>query len=615
MTLTSALPRAGALAAALFLTALAAPASAQTSGDRTVLSVGHTDAMQVTYENDEMGLRVKDDTGDSVKFHDPADVLFQVLPHAEMAVPEGGALDFIGEPGDPIWLLPFSQDHTLLWPGWSTEELNTGVFKGDKVTMSLVGAEGPGDVALWGLGNFGTPNVWFNSRDALPDSIDVNVNSHVHSTWAFTAPGEYTLSWEFTGALADGTEVSTGSVDYHWIVGELPGEDPGDPDPDPGDPAAPDLDDRLILDEGHVDVLSTTIEGDALSLKVKDGTRLHAPDTVERDPDDVAFHAVPESELVLSQEVIDYWQVGDRYSAGDSVWWLPDSQQQGVLFAGWNSDIAGGLLKDDALSLEFTDFSGPGDLLMFMPGDGIEPTILYADTADGLPDTIATRARTHAHTDWLFSEPGVYTLTWRATAVLTDGTPISSDPEEFVFVVGEWPAEDPDDPDDPGNPELESTQTITATVDTDAGGLVISVDPDDRDVVLPAMALNSTATRWTTEGELRPVTVTDTRSADPGWNAAAQVSEFASDAGGFSSSHLGWLPGVVSTGDTQQVAPGSAVEGELDGGPGLATSQILAAAAAGAGKGTCVLGADLHLDLPTDVESGTYTALVTFTAI
>ncbi|MDA1361469.1 choice-of-anchor M domain-containing protein [Glycomyces luteolus] len=615
MTLTSALPRAGALAAALFLTALAAPASAQTPGDRTVLSVGHTDAMQITYENGRMGLRVKDDTGDSVKYHDPADVSFQVLPHAQMAVPEGGALDFIGEPGDPIWLLPFTQDHTLLWPGWSTEELNSGVFKGDKVTMSLVGAEGPGDVALWGLGNFGTPNVWFNSRDGLADSINVNVNSHVHSTWAFTAAGEYTLSWELTGTLADGTEVSTGSVDYHWIVGGLPGEDPGgDPDPDPGggDPSAPDLDDRLVLDEGHVDVLSTTLDGDALSLRVKDGTRLHAPGTVDRDPDDVAFHAVPESELVLTQPQIDYWQVGDRYSAGDSVWWLPDSQRQGVLFAGWNSDIAGGLLKDDTLGLEFTDFSGPGDLLMFMPGDGIEPTILYADTADGLPDIIATRAKTHAHTDWLFSEPGVYALTWRATATLADGTPIASEPEEFVFVVGEWPA---DDPDDPGNPELESTQTITATVDADAGGLVISVDPNDRDVVLPALALNSTATRWTTAGELRPVTVTDTRSADPGWNAAAQVSEFASDTGGFSSSHLGWLPGVVSTGDSQQVTPGTAIQGELDGGPGLSTSQILAAAAAGSGRGTCVLGADLRLDLPTDVGSGTYTALVTFTAI
>ncbi|MBO3731860.1 choice-of-anchor M domain-containing protein [Glycomyces niveus] len=612
MTLTSALPRAGALAAALLLTALAAPAPAQPAAEPAVLSVGHTDAMRVTYEHGKLGLRVKDDTGDAVKFHDPADVVFQVLPHAEMAIPEGGVLDFIGAPGDPIWLLPFTQDHTLLWPGWSTEELDTGTFKDDKVSMRLVGAEGPGEVALWGLGNFGTPNVFFNTRDGLPDAISVNTNSHVHSTWAFTATGEYTLTWEFTGTLADGTEVSTGHVDYHWVVGDLPGEDP-DPDPDP-DPGTSDLDGRLVLDEGHVDVLATTFADGALALDVKDGTKLHSPDTVHRDPDDVAFHAGPASELTLSQELVDYWQVEDRYDAGDKLWWLPSSQQQGVLFPGWNSDIPAGTFRDDALDLEFTDFSGPGDLLMFIPGDGIEPTVLYADTADGLPDTIATRSKTHAHADWLFSAPGVYTLTWQAEGVLADGTPVSSAPEKFVFVVGPWPGEDPD-PGDPGNPDLESTQTITATVDTDAGGLVISVDPADRDVVLPAMALDPTATRWTTEGELRPVTVTDTRSADPGWNAAAQVSQFTSGAGGFSSTHLGWRPGVVSTGASQQVAPGPAVAGALDGGPGLATSQILAAAAAGSGNGTCVLGADLHLDLPTDVESGTYTALVTFTAI
>lgn len=63
------------------------------------------------------------------------------------------------------------------------------------------------------------------------------------------------------------------------------------------------------------------------------------------------------------------------------------------------------------------------------------------------------------------------------------------------------------------------------------------------------------------------------------------------------------------------MTPGPAVEGLLDGGPGLAASQLLASAASGAGNGTAVLQADLYLDLPTDVESGTYSALVTFTAI
>ncbi|MCC3763111.1 choice-of-anchor M domain-containing protein [Glycomyces sp. TRM65418] len=616
MTLAPAVPRTAALAAALLLTALAAPAAAETTHEgRTVLSAGHTDAMKAYLEGDRLVLRVSDDTGDTRVERDPEEVLFQVLPEAETAIPEGGILSFLGEPGDPMWLLPFTQDHDLLWPGWSTEALKAGQFQGDRIQMSLVSVEGPGHLALWSLSNFGSPSVLFNSRDGLPDAVDVNVNAHVHAAWAFTAEGEYTLTWKVSGTLADGTAVTSGNVEYRWHVGELPSDDPGG-----GDPGAPDLGDRLVLDRGHVDVFNADVDGGRLGLDVKDGSKVHDGEVVHRDPGDVAFHVVPDTETTLTEAQLSMpgWDVLGE--AGDTVWLLPDVDQAGKLFAGWSTEgIAADELAEDRISLALSGAEGPGDLKMFQVDDFGQATLLV-DSGDGVPDRIDTPARTHAHANWIFTEPGVYTLTWRAETTLADGTRVASDPEEYVFVVDEWPADDPGTggpggPGGPGDPDLENTQTITATVDTDTGGLVISVDPNDRDVVLPALALDSTATRWAAEGELRPVTVTDTRSADPGWNAAAQVSQFASADGGFSGAHLGWLPGVVSTGERQQVTPGPAVAGLLDGGPGLSTSQILAVATAGSGKGTCVLDADLRLDLPTDVESGTYTALVTFTAI
>jgi hypothetical protein len=190
-----------------------------------------------------------------------------------------------------------------------------------------------------------------------------------------------------------------------------------------------------------------------------------------------------------------------------------------------------------------------------------------------------------------------------------------------VFVGGDWPdgggPGGPGDPGGPGNPgpAPENAQVITATIDADTGGLVISVNPNDRNVNLPAATLNNTATRWTTSGALRPVTVTDTRSADPGWTASGQVGQFASQDAAFSGAHLAWTPNVASRTDGQTVTAGPGVNGALDGGPGLGTSQTLANAPAGSARGTAVLGAELHLGLPTDVESGTYTALITFTAI
>ncbi|WP_051704554.1 choice-of-anchor M domain-containing protein [Glycomyces sp. NRRL B-16210] len=606
-----------ALAAAALLLPLAwpAPAAAATLDDRTVLSVGHTDAMQVYMDGDRLDLRVKDDTGDSTRYRDPDDVLFQVLPEAEQAIPGGDTWSFIGEAGDPMWMLPLTQDPALLWPGWSTEPLAKGQLQGDALSLNLLDVAGPGDVVLWTVQNFGQPSLFASSRDGLPDAIPVGVPAHVHAFWAFTAPGAYTLTWQATGTLADGTPIATEAIEYRWHVGELPSE-PTEPEvPDEGE-----LDGRLVLDEGHVDVLSVSRGESGLDLAIKDGTRLHDQSDVYREPDDAVFHATTASEIVLGDQFANpgYDRVG---APGQTRWHLPDTQRPGVLFAGWDTDrIPKGTLTNDAIDLELTGFSGPGDLVMLTVDDFGDASVKI-DTAAALPQAIATSARTHAHINWFFSEPGVYRLTWQAEAEATDGTALVSAPQDYLFVVGEWPGGDEPGPGpDPGpdpdpDPALENTQTITAELDADTGGLVLSVDPADRTVALPAPTLSPDATRWSTAGELRPVTVTDTRSADPGWNATAQVSDFQSGDHSLSGAHLAWLPSLTSSGDRQSVDPGPKVEGLLDGGPGLATSQLLASAATGAGTGTAVLQADLFLDLPTDAVSGTYTALVTFTAI
>lgn len=160
-----------------------------------------------------------------------------------------------------------------------------------------------------------------------------------------------------------------------------------------------------------------------------------------------------------------------------------------------------------------------------------------------------------------------------------------------------------------------TSQTITATLDPSAGALVLSVDPSDREVVLPKASLSSAGDRWTSSGRLRPVTVTDTRSSKPGWQLSGQVSDFGGAAGTFSGRFLGWIPGVLAQSGDQLVQPGTAVPSELAGGDGLATSSVLARADAGAGLGTARLGGELELGLPTTVQPGSYAAVLTFTLI
>ncbi len=165
----------------------------------------------------------------------------------------------------------------------------------------------------------------------------------------------------------------------------------------------------------------------------------------------------------------------------------------------------------------------------------------------------------------------------------------------------------------------DASKTVTATISDTEGALVISVDAADRAVTLPAAALNSSGDRWESTGTLKPVTVTDTRSGQPGWTASGQVADGFRTADGktFAGGYLGWAPTVVDQGETQGVVAGPIALPYVTGqtGTGLGDSAVLATAPGGAGRGTARLDAELTLSVPTDTAAGTYTGTLTLTAI
>ncbi|WP_157411238.1 choice-of-anchor M domain-containing protein [Actinoplanes rectilineatus] len=371
------------------------------AAEAVVLSQGHTDAVDVHYANGRLALKIKDDTVSPAVERDPADVTFQVLPAARTEVPDLDAFRFLGAAGTPIWMLPQVQDPALLWPGWNTTTLDSGVFKNDKVTISLVGVDGPGAVTLFDTSSLGVPAVRFASADGLPDSLDVAVHTHAHASWVFGATGRYTLKFQADAVLANGTVLSTGPVNYRFLVGEDDGSGDGDGD-------------------------------------------------------------------------------GDSDSGGD--------------------------------------------------GGGQEPN-------------------------------GV-------------------------------------------------SKSITAEIDAGAGALVLSVDPEDREATLPAATLNTTGDRWESNGALRPVSVTDTRAAQPGWSVSGRIDGgfTGPDGATFGGDHLGWTPQVTTQAAGQGVVAGPAATG-------LGTGGVLGSAPAGKGRGTAELDAGLRLSVPTDTSPGTYRATLTLTAI
>ncbi|TDB92862.1 hypothetical protein E1091_12490 [Micromonospora fluostatini] len=464
-----------------------APATAS-AADRVVLSKGHTDAVDVHYTDGKLILKVHDDTVSPAVTRDPADVTFQVLPQAATPVPNDPRFAFLGPAGSQVWLLPMTQNPDLLWPGWNTTRLASGVLAGNQVRLSLVDVSGPGDVTLFMQDAFGGPLVKFRSDDGLPDALDVPVGTHAHANWAFTALGSYTLTFQADGTLANGTKVSTGPVEYSFLVGDAV----SDPD------------------------VSLRVTGMADEYQPGDTVTLHTVQT-------------PQTDL-------------DHYH--------------------WFSRCPG------------------RDEFAVIPGEA-GPSYTFTATRELNACEYVAKLYDDNHGVVATSEP---VSLWVAFPPGGDG----------------------------------ASQTITAAIDATAGSLTISVNPDDRAVVLPPAQLNPSGERWESQGELRPVTVTDTRSASPGWSASGQIPQdfVAEDGASFSAGYLGWTPQVLSQGTGQGVTAGPAVAPYVVGaGGGLGNSAVLGTAPDGAGRGTAKLGAGLRLSLPTETTPGTYTATLTLTAI
>ncbi|WP_052441258.1 Ig-like domain-containing protein [Streptacidiphilus anmyonensis] len=158
------------------------------------------------------------------------------------------------------------------------------------------------------------------------------------------------------------------------------------------------------------------------------------------------------------------------------------------------------------------------------------------------------------------------------------------------------------------------TENITTTVAP--GALVLSVAGST--VALPPLTLNSASTLFATAGPIQTVTVTDTRAGAPGWSLSGQVADFSDGGDTINGENLGWIPRLVNKVDGLNVtlggavAPANGVAAGDSGALGLKSSRTLATAT---GLGTAQLGADLSLVAPTSTKAGTYTAVLTLTAM
>ncbi|MEU1812655.1 choice-of-anchor M domain-containing protein [Micromonospora aurantiaca (nom. illeg.)] len=206
-----------ALAGLVLTAALLAGTSSPVAAAPLVLASGHVDVIDVDYAAGALAVNVLDGTGAADVERKPADVLLRVPNTAKVSVPGGSAWSFLGT-GGQAWVLPQSNTAGLLWAGWNTAEVPAGVFQNNRVTFKLTSVSGPAGFSIYTVSG-GTPSVLFDSGNGLPDSLNVNRNTHTHANWGFDAAGTYAVTFEVTGKLAaTGATVTSGPTTFTFEV-------------------------------------------------------------------------------------------------------------------------------------------------------------------------------------------------------------------------------------------------------------------------------------------------------------------------------------------------------------------------------------------------------------
>ncbi len=228
-----------ALAAALATVVLAAPAGAVSSQEeddpslvQTIprdqpvvsgsaeLTSGHVD-LGPRFVDGAWRLLVHDTVTQPPVWRLPDDVVLRVGDAGRSSVPGDPAYSFLGAPaGSPVWVVPQTENPGVVWLGWNTQDPAVMERIDRGVRLRLLGADGPGKLSVYlQSGDLSGPEVLWESDAEVTDPLWVDVNTHTHANWVFSAPGVYVVRLEATADLLDGSKVSD-VADVRVAVGD-----------------------------------------------------------------------------------------------------------------------------------------------------------------------------------------------------------------------------------------------------------------------------------------------------------------------------------------------------------------------------------------------------------
>jgi len=436
------------LAAGVTLVAVPSPARAEPAR----LPVAGADLVSVRLESGDLALRVRDagDVRAGRAGGEPSEVDLDAGPGYAGVVPGRREFAFLGPAGTPVWVLAADGD----FPSFDATAVPRGRLAGDAVTVRLLDVEGPGRFHAYAQSGLARIDVLLSSAPGGPAHTTIAAGQRRGGVlWAFDTPGTYRIRLGVAGLDPGGREIgdeATYRIDVPETVpvaatraeraaGPAPARETaagGNPAPQraaaPAPKAAP-ATGRTVIADGHVD-MGPQLDGNTWRIRLRDDT---ASPPVWRELSDVVLHAVDKTKAKVPP--------GAAYSflgpAGSEVWMLPQAQQAGIVWPGWNTQdpsVVNGVTGD--VTWRLTSVTGPGRFALFLTGSFGQPEVLF-DSGRSLPQHLRVPLNTHAHGSWAFTRPGVYRLGIEMTATTRAGGAVS-DRRTLTIAVG---GVDPDD--------------------------------------------------------------------------------------------------------------------------------------------------------------------------
>ncbi|RDI35297.1 putative ABC transporter-associated repeat protein [Lentzea flaviverrucosa] len=159
---------------------------------------------------------------------------------------------------------------------------------------------------------------------------------------------------------------------------------------------------RVVIEDGHVDLGPRFVEG-KWTVQLRDDT---GDSPQWRALSDVVLH-VPDTAKTTVPDDQAYSFLGDR---GSGVWVLPQVEQSGVVWPGWNTqDPEVAKTVDREVTWRLHGVRGPGRFALFLTGNFGAPQQIFTST-DSAPQETGVEVGTHVHGNWVFGAPGTYLL-------------------------------------------------------------------------------------------------------------------------------------------------------------------------------------------------------------